>query len=60
MITKAIKVAIIKAINFSKSNNNNNNNNSNNNNNNNNNNNKVNHLKLYLATTKVFKFSVQY
>ena len=48
MITTAIKVAIIKATNFSKSNNNNNNNN-----------NKVNHLKLYLAATKKSKFSVQ-
>ena len=46
MITTAIKVAIIKARNFNKSNNNNNNN-------------KVNHLKLYLATTKVSKFSVR-
>ena len=46
MITTAIKVAIIKATDFSKSNNNNNNN-------------KVNHLKLYLAATKKSKFSVQ-
>ena len=51
MITTTIKVGIIKAINFSKSNNNNNNND--------NNNNKVNYLKLYLATTKVSKFSVR-
>ena len=51
MITTGIKVAIIKATNFSKSNINNNNNN--------NNNNKVNHLKLYLAATKVFKFSAR-
>ena len=50
MITTTIKVGIIKAINFSKSNNNNNNDN---------NNNKVNYLKLYLATTKVSKFSVR-
>ena len=50
MITTTIKVGIIKAINFSKSNNNNNNND---------NNNKVNYLKLYLATTKVSKFSVR-
>ena len=52
MITTTIKVGIIKAINFSKSNNNNNNNNDNNNN-------KVNYLKLYLATTKVSKFFVR-
>ena len=50
MITTTIKVGIIKAINFSKSNNNNNNDN---------NNNKVNYFKLYLATTKVSKFSVR-
>ena len=56
MATTAIKVAIIKATIFSKSNNNNNNNN-----------NtefyqvKVNHLKLLLvATKKVSKISVQY
>ena len=67
MITTAIKVAIIKATIFGKSNNNNNNNNNNNDNNNNNNNKtefylvKVNHLKLLLvAIKKVSKMSVQY